>query len=271
MPGRTLARNQEVAYRWAVRLWLGLIVAIALPNGASAEELPSDEPVAPPKVAVVIAGDPDPSLRTAALEIELEALAAGLNVPTDPALRGALQGDPIADDADDDGLGSLRAMRRSLGASPRKDLASYRRLGTIAGADALLVLRREGTIQLEVFDVSAAQFYEGMLDVDQATPEERRRYIERRAKTAQARWDSTELVVTTVPTPSAVPEPKTAAINPPDTPEDESRAKRRIKKAWPYILVGALLVGGVTFLIVDGRRTNDPGPPLLSLRPGEEE
>ncbi|MEM9727900.1 MAG: hypothetical protein AAF997_04895, partial [Myxococcota bacterium] len=53
-------------------------------------------------------------------------------------------------------------------------------------------------------------------------------------------------------------------------PVDEPTKKRWIKKAWPYFIVGALLVGGVTYIIVDQRRTNDPGPPLLRFRPGEQ-
>lgn len=43
-----------------------------------------------------------------------------------------------------------------------------------------------------------------------------------------------------------------------------------MKKAWPYVLVGALLLAGVTYLIIDRRDTNEVAPPLLRFRPGEE-
>lgn len=212
-------------------------------------------PALSPKVAVVVAGDPDESVRTTGREIEQECARAGLSIPADPALRAALRGE--AGDQDD-GLAGLRSLRRSLGVDPRRDLAAYNRLGAISGADALVVLHREGTIKLEVFDVAASQFYEGVLQVDDTTAKQRVRYIERRAKTAQRRWDQG-------------PKPATGArVDATGKPIDEPEKKRWIKKAWPYFVVGALLAAGVTYLIVDGRRTNEPGPPLLRFRPGDE-
>ncbi|MEM7434985.1 MAG: hypothetical protein AAF436_07520 [Myxococcota bacterium] len=241
-----------------------LTVASGRVSADEAPEAPGPTDTLPPKVAVVIAGDPDERIRDIAGKVQTECVDAGLRTPADPALRAALIGGP---GTADDGLSGVRSVRRSLGVNPRKDLGSYKRLGSITGADALVVLRREGTVKLEVFDVSAAQFYEGMLDTATTTPTERGEYIELRAKTAQARWTEPPIVVAEPPEASAV----SVAVGTAEvTPVDEPAKKKWIKKAWPYFIVGALLVGGVTYIIVDQRRTNDPGPPLLRFRPGDE-
>jgi hypothetical protein len=142
-------------------------------------------PATPPKIAVVVAGDPDETLRNTAAFIETEPTSSGLRVPTDPALRAAMRGEPASGE---DGLEGLRSIRRGLGLDPRKDLASYKRIGVTAGADALVVVRREGAILVEVFDVSAAQFYEGVLRFDDSTSADRIAFIKSRAEQAQLRW-----------------------------------------------------------------------------------
>jgi hypothetical protein len=200
-----------------------------------------------PKIGVVVAGDPDETLRNTAAR-----------VPTDATLRGAMRGEPATGE---DGLEGLRSTRRGLGLDPRKDLGAYKRIGIIAGADALVVVRREGAILLEVFDVSAAQFYEGALEFDDSTSAQRVAFIKSRAAQAQLRWSA--------PPPPPPPAASTK-VNEPEKPADESRAKRRMKKAWPYLVAGVLLAAGVTYLIIDRRRTNEPEPPLLRFRPGEE-
>jgi hypothetical protein len=122
-------------------------------------------------------------------------------------------------------------------------------------------MRREGAILIEVFDVSAAQFYEGALPFDDSTSAERVAFIESRAEQAQLRWSQP---------PPPPPPAASEKVNAPDQPADESRAQRRWKKAWPYVVAGALLAAGVTYLIIDRRQTNEVGPPLLRFRPGEE-
>ncbi len=240
---------------------LSLIVLLtAWPTLALGQDTGTDTDTAklPPKIATVVAGDPDETLRETAAFIETEATLAGLRAPTDPALRAAMRGEPATGE---DGLEGLRSIRRGLGLDPRKDLASYKRIGIIAGADALLLVRREGAIVLEVFDVSAAQFYEGVLNFDESSAAQRLKFIKSRAAQAQLRWAEPP-----PPPPAAAP----VKVNEAKQPADESRAKRRMKKAWPYLVAGLLLAGGVTYLIIDRRRTDEPGPPLLRFRPGEE-
>lgn len=239
--------------------WLPLMIALlwAAPAPAQTPDTDTATGTVRPKIATVVAGDPDETLRNTAAFVENEAVLTGLRVPTDPALRAAMLGEPANDE---DGLEGLRALRRGLGLDPRKDRASFQRIGRIAGADALLVVRREGAILIEVFDVSAAQFYEGVLRFDDSGPEQRRKFVGSRAAQAHLRWGA----------PPPEPEEPAAAQKPDEPPADESRAKRRWKKAWPYVVAGVLLSAGVTYLIIDRRRPTDEGPPLLRFRPGEE-
>ncbi len=236
--------------RWLLALFLLLAAARA------AADADTNEPGPPPKVAVVVAGDPDETLRNTAVFVEQEAVLAGLEVPSDPALRAAMRGEPVTGE---DGLETLRSIRRSLGLDPTKDHASYQRIGLIAGADALVVIRRQGATLIEVFDVAAAQFYEGVLELDTSSPEERADFIASRAEQAQLRWSQ--------PSP---PPPSAETKVDESKPEEESRAKKRWKKAWPYVVAGALLAGGVTYLIIDRRNDPDAAIPLLRFRPGDE-
>ena len=241
--------------------WLSVVLVLTWSSPALGQDAGAGtaaDTALSPKLGVVVAGDPDETLRNTAAFVETEAIGSGLRVPSDPVLRGAMRGEPATGV---DGLDDLRSARRSLGLDPRKDLASYKRIGIITGADALVVVHREGAILLEVFDVSAAQFYEGALEFDDSTAAQRATFIGSRAEQAQLRWSE----------PPPPPQPAASKkLNAAEQPADESRAKRRIKKAWPYLLAGVLLAAGVTYLIIDRRRTNEPEPPLLRFRPGEE-
>ena len=246
--------------RWILAL---LVLLVAADAGADADtgadavtDTDADTAPPPPKIAVVVAGDPDETLRNTATFIEQEAVLAGMAVPTDPALRAAMRGEPATEE---DGLERLRSIRRGLGLDPHKDHASFQRIGLISGADALVVVHRRGPIFIEVFDVAAAQFYEGVLEFDSSTTAERVAFIDSRAEQAQLRWSAP-------PPPPPEAKPK---VNEPKDKEDDSRAKKRWKKAWPYVLVGALLAGGVTYLIIDRRNTPESGIPLLRFGPGE--
>jgi len=227
------------------------------PGAGTGADAGADADMPPPKIAVVVAGDPDETLRNTAAFIETESINAGMQTPTDPALRAAMRGEPATEE---DGLDTLRSIRRGLGLDPRKDQASYRRIGLISGADALIVVRRQGATLIEVFDVAAAQFYEGVLEFDSSTPQSRVQFIQSRAAQAQLRWS----------TPPPPPPAATPKVNEQEEKSDESRAKKRWKKAWPYVVAGVLLAGGVTYLIIDRRNQPTTGVPLLRLRPGEE-
>jgi hypothetical protein len=246
--------------------WLAIAGVLLAAAPTSAQEASADTAPLPPKVAVVVAGDPDDTLREIATFLETECKLSGLRTPTDQTLSGAMRGEPATDE---DGLEGLRSIRRGLGLDPAKDLESYKRIGMTAGADALVVLRRQGVVSIEVFDVSAAQLYEGTLGFAQSTSEQRLRFIRSRAIQAQLRWSAPPSGPAEAAPAETKPETEQAEQGKKDERE-ESRAKRRWKKAWPYVVAGALLAGGVTYLIIDRRRDDEVGPPLLRFRPGEE-
>ena len=215
-----------------------------------------------PKIAIVIAGDPDETLQASARELEEELTKSDLRVPSDPALRAALQGYPS--EGNTDGLDGLRAYRRALGLDPRKDTETFVRIGHISGAHALVVVRKKKAKPIaEVFDVGAERFYEGVLHLTDATKAERHKFVHKRAEAALRRSELTESEqAATPPTASS----DLAA------PVDKPKKKPWIKKNWPYILAGALLAGTVTYFIVDSQRGgNSPSPPVLRFRPGDSE
>ena len=222
----------------------------------------------PPKVAVLIAGDPDEPLREAAESLAAELSAAGLRQPTDPALRAALLGElPEAQD----GLHAVRATRRSLGLDPEEDLKAYRRLGRISGADALVVVQQQGTrTSCEVFDLAAAQFYEGTLELGPSSAEERVAFVRSRALAAQARWaeQAEQTKAEAVESAAGLP-PSAQPQGQQSKTDDQSQAKRRMKKAWPWVLAGALLAGGLTYVIIDQSGDDGQQLPVLVFRPGQ--
>lgn len=220
----------------------------------------------PPKVAVVVAGDPDEPLVQAAESLAEELTAAGLRQPSDPTLRAALLG---AAPESADGLHALRAIRRGLGLDPEEDLKAYHRLGRIAGADAVAVVRREGAgTSCEVFDVAARQLYEGSLELDETSADEHVAFVRPRALEAQTRWAQQPQENKQKAAAAAAGLPPTAQAEQAKA-DDESSAKRKMKKAWPWILVGGLLAAGVTYLIVDQTGNDDEQLPVLVFRPGQ--
>lgn len=214
-----------------------------------------------PKVAIVVVGDADEALRSNAEKLEGELTKAGLRVPADPALRAALKGKPS--DGQDDGLDRLRALRRALGLSSREDTETFAKMGGMVGGEALVIVRKQkATVIAEVFDVPAQQFYQDVIDLETSTEEQRVAFVSSRASAAlrRAQDPTSESTVATA---------AGATAKPGETPVDEPKKKPWIKKNWPYILAGALLIGTVTFFAIDARRDDSAPPPVLRFRPGD--
>ena len=236
----------------------------ALAQGAPVEDAPSD--ASPLKAVVVVAGDPDATMRAEASRVDALVESSALLIrPGDPGLRSALRGEPT-DDAED-GLERLRVERRRLGWGEDDDARVLLSIARMSGARVMLVLRRQESITLEIFDVGARAFYQGALPLTGASDEEVVRYVESRAAATRRRADD--------PTP---PSPEVAAAASAEyeaeealSPTDEAPAEteeRWIRRGWPYLVAGALLAGLVVALVVTKGRGEDASPPVLRFRPG---
>lgn len=237
-----------------------------------AAEVRAQEP-APPKVAVVVVGDPDQALRDAAGRLE-EALATSgrLTLPSDAGLRRALRGEPAP--AEDDGLGRVRVERRRLGLGEDRDLPALRALGRMAGAAAIVAVRRAGSeVEAVVIDVSRGAYFEGELSLGNADAETVRRFVAARARAAaRGAAAGTDAADPSPPGPAADVDGETggpAATGPSPTPgerEDEEDSGG-ILDEWPLFVAGLLLIGAViVFTVEDGPAA--PGPPVLRFVSG---
>jgi hypothetical protein len=217
------------------------------PSGSEGSE------AAPPKIAVIVAGDPEPALRDAARRIE-RILENRVRVPFDPGLRAALRGE---EGERDDGLEEVRRERRRLGLDEARDALLLATLGRRAGASAVAVVRA-GTSghEVVVLDVRNAAFFEGALPVD--TPDERlARFVIRRARVA-ARGSAVEgPVAEHTPPPADVPQREEQPQGEPDL----------FGQMLPYVAAGALLVGMIIAIVLSGTSAGAEQP-VLRFGPG---
>jgi len=250
---------------------------------ATAQDVEGERSETPPKVAVVVVGDADEVLRAEAVRIE-EALRQSpeLALPSDPALRRALRGEPAPDE--DDGLGRARRERRQLGLGEEADVPVLAALGRMAGAVAVVGLRRRGAaIEAVVLDVERGSFFEGELDAGRATDEEVSRFVRTRAEGAQRAAREAEA---RPPEPEAAPasdpveaergetgergeERPAQPLAPPaggPTPEEEEDDGGFLDHL-PLIVAGVLLVGAILLFTLDDEPAA-PGPPVLRFVPG---
>lgn len=255
--------------------------------GTDGTALPADAPplrpasdALAPKVAVVLMGDPD-----AAAEILLEALDAALRssgavrLPADAALVRALAGA-----GEDDGLDDVRRERRGLGLSERRDLPVLVRLGRLAGASAVLIVRPAARdFELVVLDVGREAFFDGALALP-ASEADILRFVERRSSAAADAAASPD-AARAEPVPSeadaprdepaepvdaevgegGIADPPTEGTDPVAEPDDPVLAW--FEQNWAYLAAGALLAGGAVFV---GVVAADPGDsqPMLRFTPG---
>ncbi|NOY92182.1 MAG: hypothetical protein GXP55_13380 [Deltaproteobacteria bacterium] len=224
-----------------------------------------------PKVAVVVAGDPEAELRELAHRLSAAMDASPeLRLPSDRGLTAAMRGEPAP--AEDDGLGRVRSLRRRLGWEPTRDAAPLHRLGRGAGVQALVVLRSATQgVTLEVFDVGAGRFYEDALPLDLDEPEANLPFIISRARAAlrRARGQiaSTPIAEQThaAQRDSATPPSAATAEDPPPA---EHGVRSWFKHNWAYIVGGVLLVGVALGYGLSARRGGSSSQPTLRFRPG---
>jgi hypothetical protein len=218
-------------------------------------EVPSAEPPAPaelPKIAVVVAGDPDEVLQNAAVRVE-RAIGSVLRSPIDPGLRGALRGEA---GSSDDGLEEVRRERRRLGLSESGDAPVLASLGRRAGAVAVAVVRAgpQGP-EVVVLDVRNAQFFDGSLALGGADDERVAEFASRRARVS-ARGATI-----------AAPVSALSAAPPAATEADEPREPDFFEQYWPYMAAGALLIAMIVVIAVTST-TDGQSQPVLRFVPG---
>lgn len=217
-----------------------------------------------PKVAVVLAGDPDPAMRSLARRVD-DAIEGTLRRPFDPGLRAALRGEP---GQGDDGLGGVRRERRRLGLGEARDAPVLAQLGRQASAVAVAVVRSgsEGP-ELVMLDVGAGAFFEGTLQLDESVADARVvGFVARRARAAARRTaDPTVAAEARVPDAPEGPNPL-ADVEDGETGEDEEEPDL-FEQIWPYLVAGALLAGMLTAIGIVAA-TDDQPQPVLRFVPG---
>lgn len=231
---------------------------------------PSDAPEVRPKVALILSGDPDEGA-VAALDQLTALLENGsvVRLPSDPALRRALSGRGT-----DDGLDEVRAERRRLGLSERRDIPVLTRLGRLAAAAAVVVVRAASDgYEAVVLDVGRGAFFDGALSLP-ASEEDAQAFLGRRARAAIRAVD----VPAVVDAPPPISETEEAAVvasleafppeGAPEAPPPGDPVLLWFEQNWAYIAAGVLLAGGIAFVAVVA---TDPGAPQPMLRfvPGE--
>lgn len=204
-----------------------------------------------PKVAVVVAGDPDEALRDAARRVE-RSVSPRLRLPFDPGLRAALRGER---GEADDGLEEVRRQRRRLAVDEPADAPLLASLGRRAGAHVVAVVRAGETApELVVLDVRNAAFYEGTLALSGDVSDARiARFVGTRARAA-ARG-----------TPSERPPPPASAAT---STEQPARQPDFFEQFWPYFVAGALLAGLLIAILVTSA-TAGSDQPVLRFVPGD--
>lgn len=268
---------------------------------ATGSATPVEGEEASPKVAVVVAGDADDATLASALAWEERLSAAGLRLPRDPAIRAALRGEP---GSPGDGLDSARGIRRGLGWAPEglsADRQALAQIGRLTGAHLVVILQGENAPEL--FDVRARAFFESAPSSGQERYVTRaaRAALRRAAapasqpQRAASPTESTGATAasdeqpapgsTATPTPTSeqpeasvaegsntVPSPEEVAAADVAANEDEDEvdapAVAFLKKSWPYLVAGALLVGAVLYLVL--RPSTEPSPPALVFTPGTQ-
>ncbi len=243
---------------------LALLVALICPLAVAQAQTPT-----PPKVAVVVAGDPEAELRELAHRLSAAMdTSPELRLPADRGLTAAMRGEPAP--AEDDGLGRVRSLRRRLGWDPARDAAQLRRMGRGAGVQALVVLRSASQgVTLEVFDVGAGRFYEDARPLDLDELEANLPFIISRAGASLRRARAQVASTPTVEQPHAAhPGSAPSAATAEDPPPAEHGVRSWFKHNWAYIVGGVLLAGVALGYGLSARRGGSSSEPTLRFRPG---
>ena len=249
-------------------LWAAVAVSSVLYGAGAARAQPADAPPADaPKLALIVVGDPDTSLRSAAARVRTT-LVEVARFPSDSALEAALLGSPERED----GLARIRAERRSLGLSEAADVPTLTRVGQLTSSELVLLVRTErGSPHLVAFHVAGQAFVTGSLPVSDASDAQIQRFVLNRVS-APGATPRTEAETDAPPSTPAEPDASPAVVALPtidpsavegdDTEEEASW----FEKHWPLLAGGALLLGVLVWFAWPDSDEN--ASPTLRFVPG---
>lgn len=222
-------------------------------------------PAVRPKVAIVVAGDPDETLLSAARALESALRTDGrVALPADDAMRAALRGEGMGD-----GLDDVRASRRRLGRSESADVPVLAELGRLVRAVLVCEVRatEAGGVEVVAYDVSQLAFFDGALDVSTGVPERAASFVARRAAVAAEGAAGHAEPVDEPEAAAAEAAAVEAAAGETETPPAGDPVLLWFEQNWAYIAAGVLLAGGIAFVAVVASDSGDPQP-MLRFTPG---
>lgn len=247
--------------------------ALVQTGGSDAET----NPAISPKVVIVVVGDPDEVLRNAARDLEGRLEGRELRLPSDPALRAALIGEP---GAAGDGLEAIRAVRRGLGLDESADIAGLQRLAQRAGASMVVVVRAasEGA-EVLALHAELGRYFDGSVVLPRGAGRVRRfvvararavgRLTEESQRAEETHRASVEVSRVTAESEPASPESEVdhsleAAAN---DSEDKDEVMAWFEQNWPYFVAGGLLIAVGAFIAVSATDNGEP-PPMIRFQSG---
>ena len=206
----------------------------------------------PHKIAIVVSGHADPWLKESAMRVErVVAQDSTLSLPESQETRETLRGNSAATTPPNR---ELLMVRRGLGLGEARDSQSLQMIGNKIGTRALVIIRRRAhRPELIVFDVKHGAFYAKSLDLQASSDARIALHVMRRVLRSVGGI--------------AAPALEKNAQYPGLKTRSEHDSKSWFEKHWTYLVLGGLL-GGIATGILIAQRADDPPQTVLRFKPG---